>query len=526
MTDGSHGLPDGIERPEALLVTGLGPLFRAESGGRPVLVLLLQGVSRRGFTAAELQRLASPPHPVLLPVEVREAGTGAAAVAPLDGIPLALADPSFRLLPRQAVEAGLSLVSAARALEAVGGVLGPLTPANVLVGSPAVPPLRVLPLSSFFPGPSGIAAHSPTDLLFVDRDTLRGAPGPGSAAFAIGALLLRATRGSEAFPTVPETARALVREVVLESHPLAAASLPEGPLAPPLSVALRGGEATSTPLAALADALQRVASGADPLVRALSFAAGGDRLAALAVLHRSDSTAPSLAALLLRARIEESLGHRERAARSLRAARAAYPSCSAATEGLSRLSSDALEASSCHDEASRCPSSPRRRLGRAERAIASGRLGEATAALEQIRLEAVLDPSISRHALAASLALVRPLCEAGAHAAALALLASQRGETDPVEDAGLEAERDEARGRSHFALGEWEEAASAFRGAVDHDARARGAPRPYLLGELAHALVAAGRRQEARAAVLRSLELDPSQDGMRRLQAALSEDET
>lgn len=525
MSDGRPGLPAEIERPETLLVNGLGPLFRAERAGRAVLVQLLPGIAAREIPEPERRRLAAPPHAALLPVTLDEGPSGAVAVAPLDGTLLSLARASDRLTARRAAGAGLSLVSAALALEAEGGALGPLTPANVLLDADADLPLRVFPIGPFFPGPAGVAAHSPEDLLLVDRDTLRGSPGPGSAAFSIGAVLLLAACGREALPAAPPTARELVRAIVLGGHPLARAAIPEGPLASAFAAALRWPGGGGSSLALLGEALRRVTEEADPLARALALAGRGEGLAALAVLHRTPDAARSLAAHLLRARIEESLGHRERAARTLRAVRSTFPGCVEAAESLGRLSADEAEAAACRDEAARLGASPGQRRARAAEAIVSGRLDAGIEGLERVRVEAAIDPSLAREGLAATIALARPLSGAGRHAALLELLAAPRWEVDDLDDADLAAERDEARGHAHFALGAWEESATAFRAAVAHNAQFRGAPRPALLADLAHALVAAGQREEARAAVLRSLELDPSQERMQRLRAALERSE-
>lgn len=523
MTPERHELPRGLERPRALLATGLGPLLSAERAGRPVLVQLLPGTSPGALSPDVQRRLAAPPHPVLLPVEVGAAASGSVAVAPLEGTPLALLPAGERLTPARAVEAGLALAAAALALAHAGSRLGPLTPHNVLVDPSAPLPLRVLPLAPFFPGPSGIAGHAPDDLLLVDRETLRGAPGPASDPFAIGALLLLACHGRDAFPAIPATAQALVREAVLTGHPLARSPLPAGPLAEVLAAALRPGGGDEAPLAALHDALRAAAEGADPLARALGLAARGDPLAALAVLHRArDAAAPPLAALLLKARLEESLGRGERAARTLHEAHEAFPASAEVAERLGHLVSDTARAAAFREEAFRLGATPARRLARAGAALAEGRLAAAAEDAERVRLAALIDPSLARLGLAASLALARPLREAGRHEAALAVLTAPGWEVDGVDDADLAASLDEARGHARFGLGAYAEAALAFRSACERE-EARGAPRPALLGELAHALVAAGRREEARRAVLRSLELDPSQERMRRLLAALAE---
>lgn len=516
MRDGRPGPLTDLERPEALSATG--PFFRAEREGRPVLARLFPATPPEAFPGEVRRLLSDPPHPALLPVELRAAGAGTCAVAPLDGTPLALLGGDPLLPVQRTVEAGLALVAAAESLGAAGGRLGPLTPQNVVVCPSGPVPLRVFPLGAFPHGPGDLATFPPGDLLCVDRDTLRGAPGPASDAFGIGALLFRAAHGRDALPPPSPTAKELLRDVVGRGHPLSSVALPDGPLATLLALALgREGDATRSPLAALSEALQRAAEAGDAVARALALATRGDSLGALAVLHRARRDgAPSLAHLLLSARLEEALGHLERAARTSRATLEAYPACGEAAARLARLARGA-------DGNAPAPTTPAGRLTRALALLEAGRFPEALAGLEGLRTEAVVDPSLSRLGLAASLALARPLAEGGHHHGVLSLLATPGWEVDPVDDAELAAEREEARGRAHFGLSEYDEAAGAFGDALTLDEKARGTPRPALLGELAHALVAVGRREDARRAVLRALEIDPSLVGMRRLLTALAE---
>ncbi|MBK8596430.1 MAG: hypothetical protein IPP07_08735 [Holophagales bacterium] len=517
MRDGRPGPLADLERPEALSATG--PFFRAEREGRAVLARLFPATPPEAFPGEVRRHLSDPPHPALLPVELHAAGAGTCAVAPLDGTPLALLGGDPLLPVQRTVEAGLAFVAAAEALGAAGGRLGPLTPQNVVVCSSGPVPLRVFPLGAFPHGPGDLATFPPGDLLCVDRDTLRGAPGPASDAFGIGALLLRAAHGRDALPPPAATAKELLREVVGRGHPLSRVALPDGPLASLLGIALgrEGIGPARSLLAALSEALQRAAEAGDAVARALALATRGDSLGALAVLHRARRDgAPSLAHLLLAARLEEGLGHLERAARTSRATLEAYPACGEAAARLARLAPGA-------EGKDPAPPTPAGRLTRAVTLLEADRLPEALAGLEGLRAEAVVDPSLARLGLAASLALARPLAEAGHHHGVLSLLAAPDWETDPVDDAGPAAAREEARGTAWFGLSEYDEAAGAFGAALSLEKNALGTPRPALLGELAHALVAAGRREEARRAVLAALEIDPSLVGMRRLLAALGE---
>jgi len=90
------------------------------------------------------------------------------------------------------------------------------------------------------------------------------------------------------------------------------------------------------------------------------------------------------------------------------------------------------------------------------------------------------------------------------------------------EDAELRAEALAVEGAAHAQMGAFHQAEEILRAALEVERGVRPTtPRPFVLNQLAHALVATGKAGEARQLVRLSLDQDPGQENLWRLLAAL-----
>ncbi len=526
----SHALPPFFENVEELGSDGFGPTCRATRQGERLIVRLV----REMFSGEVAGRLARPLHPAVLPVEVGPVPGGSYLAAPERGELLYSLvkgpSPGAHAPPSPAMGGGgerdilcaLRLVEAANACAASGMRLGPLTWKSVFFGPDGV---FVFPLGFLSQRPCDWLAHAPEDLLFVDRDTLRQCPGKDADVFSIAAVLLSL---SPTFVTPSSSeegeqdSRAFIRSVVVSGHPLSRHDIPGNPLKPALALALAKHPAS---FSAFASELRRVQEEREPFGKALNLIEKNEGLAALAVLHRAVQEGDrSLAILLLKAQTEDSLGYGPRAQRTRQMALEAHPDAPGILLPLSRQVSDQHEAVRMLGEAVK--RNPMASEGWLEMGRALGKLErvpEALQAFGKARQIAMADPSQSANGLAASVALAGALLEAGATPPAL-FMAEVPDWDVPGDSTALLAERELLRGRAHYQIENYGQAVSCFQAAVEKEEHCREeGPRPEVLNHLAHALVAAGRRKEARDVVARSLERDPNQANLFRFLAALSE---
>ena len=523
----SRTLPGFFENAEELCSDGFGPVFRATRKGERFVVRLV----RETFSREVAERLARPAHPAVLPVEVGPVPGGSYLAAPERGellyslvkglSPGAHTPLSLAMDGERAVPCALRLVEAASSCAASGMRLGPLTWKSVLFGPDGV---FVFPLGFLSQRSCDWLAHSPEDLLFVDRGTLRECPGEDADVFSIGAVLLAASFSLSSSEGGERDSRSFIRSVVVSGHPLSRFEIPDVSLKPALALALARQPASFPVFAA---ELHRIRDEHEPLGKALNLIERNEGLVALAVLHRAVQEGDrSLSVLLLKAQTEDALGYGPRARRTRQMALEAHPEASGVLFPLSRQVSDPQEAV--------------RLLGVAlkrDPLIADGwlqlggvlgkleRVPEAIQAFGKARQIAMADPSQSASGLAASVALSESLLEAGAIPPALFM--AEVPEWDAGEESSeLLSEREVLKGRAHYQLENYERAISCFQSAVAREEKSRReGPRPGVLNHLAHALVAAGKRKEARDVVARSLEADPNQANLWRFLAALSEGE-
>lgn len=506
---------------------GFGPVLRGVREGREWTVHWLKRAKRASVSLDAAALLARPAHPAILAVEVLDLDGSVGLAAPAGGrlasSAVAEAGDAPVLSAQRCAEIGAALADASVAAAAARSVtagLFPLTWKNVHLDRAHPLGVRVFPLWIAATATADLLAHDPADLLFLDRAALRQLPGAGTDAFAIAAILA-VLSGVRKSITLPSDAASFLRSVVVSgTHPLSTTALGDGPLAAVLASVVRGGVTPLADCARLAAALREVRADLDPLSRALKLHAAGDDFKALALLHRAAREDASAPLLMLKAALELKQGQRDRALRSVRDARKLAPSSRAALALLGELAADEDEALAATTEAAALdPLSASAQLALAIALERSGRRDEALRGYEALRTLGRVDPSAIRYAVIGAVRISRLILEAGDARLAAAFARSALGpELEPEPRAALLA----VLGQALQKLSEFAEALSVLAEAVDIERRNRpGGATTELLNDYAYALVANGRQDEAVVVVRQSLALDPTQQKLLQLLAAL-----
>jgi tetratricopeptide (TPR) repeat protein len=510
---------DGFDDVREVTTDGFGPVLEARRAGRAWAIRVFTGVSRIGVPDAMVARLARPAHPAILPAELGATRDGVYLAAPLEGrlLSAVAAERSGAAVPlAQCAEIGLTLVDAARVAAAAGGRLGPLTWNNIYLDPERPGHCWVFPLWIARTRSADWLRHAARDLLFVDRDTLRQVESPCADRFAIAGVLI-ALAGE--LPVTEGDAADLVRRAALEGHPLLEARLTDSGVTGIARRALGAGELLD--VAGLGRALAELRDSTDPVAKAQALRRAGKGLDAMQVLHKAvQQDGAPLGLLILKARIELEHNQRERTIRTLRAVRETYPMALEAVVLLAQLVGDPGEQSELYAQAIALdPLDLELRFARALALERQRKLDDALRALEALAQIASADPSADRIAARTAVRIGRLLIEKRAHPVAACACVEPYLHDD---DGGLRAEALAVVGAAHAEQGRFAEAEQLLRDALALDRAARpDAPCTFVLNHLAYALVATGKRREARDHALRSFESEPGQDHLLRLLAAL-----